>query len=154
MKKKFSLIELLIVISVISILISLLLPALAKARDKGYTVKCLGNMRQIISAQQQYSSDFADFMIVQAAETSAFRRLSWAYLIVPPKEATVKAFRRPYTQRRKKGRSAIPRKIPAHNTITATDSTINGTFPERHSPRQTEHFCIRTVRRSSIVSTG
>ena len=71
MKKKFSLIELLIVISVISILISLLLPALAKARDKGYTVKCLGNMRQIISAQQQYSSDFADFMIVQAEENTA-----------------------------------------------------------------------------------
>ena len=87
MKKKFSLIELLIVISVISILISLLLPALAKARDKGYTVKCLGNMRQIISAQQQYSSDFADFMIVQAAEntanvpwTSMFLRLDYLKL--------------------------------------------------------------------------
>lgn len=87
MKKKFSLIELLIVISVIAILISLLLPALAKARDKGYAVKCLGNMRQIISAQQQYSSDFADFMIVQAEEnssnvpwTSMFLRLDYLKL--------------------------------------------------------------------------
>jgi len=53
----FSLIELLVVISIIAILIALLLPALSSAREAGRRAACASNQRQFAVALHTYAAD-------------------------------------------------------------------------------------------------
>ena len=98
-KRGFTLIELLVVIAIIAILAAMLLPALARAKDKAKATHCISNLRQIMVATRLYADEFQDVMVpygvagdrpgpVVAGGVNATGDKAWCDLLYPYAKAT------------------------------------------------------------------
>ena len=74
-RRAFTLIELLVVIAVIAVLISLMLPAMGRARENARGTVCTSNVRQLSLAMVMYAGDFK---VIPGTYYQGVRNLDWA----------------------------------------------------------------------------
>jgi prepilin-type processing-associated H-X9-DG protein/prepilin-type N-terminal cleavage/methylation domain-containing protein len=81
----YSLIELLVVIAIMSILVSLILPAIQKVREAASNMRCRNNLRQINLGLQAYHDTTSSFPAARKSKSSGdiSYRLSWITRILP-----------------------------------------------------------------------
>lgn len=65
----FTLIELLVVVAIISILVSMLLPSLGKAKDSAKAIACSANLHSIALTHAMWINDHAGYMICSSIPT-------------------------------------------------------------------------------------
>ena len=80
MNKKFTLIELLVVIGIIAILAAILMPALARSREKAIQSGCTNNLKQLLIAEFAYAADYQQYFIggkPEPANSNELQSITW-----------------------------------------------------------------------------
>jgi prepilin-type N-terminal cleavage/methylation domain-containing protein/prepilin-type processing-associated H-X9-DG protein len=156
-RRAFTLIELLVVIAIIAILAALLLPALAKAKEKAKGVNCLSNMKQWGLALRMYADDNQDkipdegntVQSIADAVTSDNLNTAW-YNCVPPmlgQQSLVNLYK-----------AATP-PVPASRTIFSCPSSPEPNSSYNNPPNFTKAFFMygengRLCINKSTLATG
>jgi len=79
LKRGFTLIELLVVIGIIAILAAMLLPVLAKAKNKAANLRCVNNLKQLGVANRMYADEFTDHMAYPNWDSGSDGPPGWLY---------------------------------------------------------------------------
>jgi prepilin-type N-terminal cleavage/methylation domain-containing protein/prepilin-type processing-associated H-X9-DG protein len=79
----FTLVELLVVMVIIALLASMVLPALARAKESARGVQCLSQMRQLGMAVRLYADEHLDEFPRSQHSAFAFSQLPWGRAVAP-----------------------------------------------------------------------
>jgi prepilin-type N-terminal cleavage/methylation domain-containing protein/prepilin-type processing-associated H-X9-DG protein len=80
-RRGFTLVELLVVISIISMLMALLLPAVQQARESGRRAACINNVKQLATAMRSYEGQHRQFP--GYVNDLKGRPVSWVVMALP-----------------------------------------------------------------------
>jgi prepilin-type N-terminal cleavage/methylation domain-containing protein len=131
----FTLIELLVVIAIIAILASMLLPALARAKQKAQRINCVNNLKQVGTAYRLWANDNGDRYPAQ--QTAALG--GWQDLVNLGTQADPAVFYNYTIMQNEMGESAKIVMCPADDRIPNTNfypSTANAPSPSTLYPSQ------------------
>ncbi len=79
-RRGFSILELLVVMTIIAVVVSLILPALARVQEQARRTKCLGQLQQIGEALHLYANDFkGSFPLMPVPAGAPVVQSQWRY---------------------------------------------------------------------------
>jgi len=76
-RKAFTLTELLVILALVALAALMMLPAFAGSRTRSQSVRCLGNLKQMIGAVLMYTHDYHDFFPPNPADATMAPGYNW-----------------------------------------------------------------------------
>lgn len=142
----FTLVELLVVVSIIGLLISIIVPSLTKSKKAAVRVRCLAHLRQLQTAVVAYAADREDQIIAAAGDGT--EQGGWLGALKP--YGAIEEARRCSADQSPYFNEPLPNTVPPR--LRTTSYVINDYVSPTHTPFGVERITrLSQVRRASRV---